>query len=63
MAGCRTALHAAPLLVVLAALVALPAVDAFRALGVFPFNGRSHNILFKASNAVPGDARRNICTT
>ncbi|KAJ1532204.1 hypothetical protein ONE63_000824 [Megalurothrips usitatus] len=41
---------AASLLVLLAVGAAVaPAADAYRVLGMFPFNGRSHNIMFKAT--------------
>jgi len=36
------------LLLAAAALVEPPGAEAYRVLGLFPFNGRSHNIMFKA---------------
>ncbi|KAK3925715.1 UDP-glucosyltransferase 2 [Frankliniella fusca] len=36
------------LLLVAAAVVEPPGTEAYRVLGMFPFNGRSHNIMFKA---------------
>ncbi|XP_034253455.1 UDP-glucuronosyltransferase 2B15-like [Thrips palmi] len=53
---CRTTTALAPMAaLLLLAAVALPVADSYRVLGFFPFNGRSHNIMFKALMEVLAD--------